>query len=85
MARKKVSMFAKVCAILVDIKGRGRGRRPTANGELLATINEACKALNVARSTLYELINDGTLRLVKVRGASRVPWDDIRRVAKPAE
>ena len=61
------------------------GKSSSGDQQLLATVDEACEALNIGRSSMYELINDGTLRLIKIRGASRIPWDDIRRVADGTE
>ena len=46
--------------------------------KLLYTIAEACGALGVKKSTLYNLVSDGRLRMVKLGKLSMVPDDSIR-------
>lgn len=48
----------------------------TAEAKLL-TIAEALAVLRVSRTTLYELMNDGDLPVVKIRGRRFVRDDDL--------
>ncbi len=43
------------------------------------TVDQAATALNVSRSTIYRLINDGTLHPVYARSAVRIPRSEIDR------
>lgn len=43
-------------------------------------INEASRLTGVGRTKIYELISDGTLRLVKVGRASLIPMEDLHRL-----
>ncbi|PWB92040.1 hypothetical protein C5688_03340 [Methylocystis sp. MitZ-2018] len=45
-------------------------------------INDACKALGVSRSHVYDLAAAGKLRLVKIGGRTVIPDDEIRRIAR---
>lgn len=47
---------------------------------LAVRINDACRIVGVGRTTIYELISDGTLGLVKIGRASVIPMDDLRRL-----
>lgn len=47
-----------------------------SDDKLVLSIAETCKALGITKPTLYKLINDGTLRTLKI-GTRRV----IRRAA----
>jgi excisionase family DNA binding protein len=44
-------------------------------------IREACAALGISRSKLYDLVAKGKLRLIHLDGCSRVPATEIDRVA----
>jgi len=44
-------------------------------------INDAARKLSVSRSTIYALVADGKLKLVKVAGRSLVPDAELRRLA----
>jgi excisionase family DNA binding protein len=43
----------------------------------LCTIPNACGQLSVGKSTLYGLIDDGTLRRVKIGARTLIPQADI--------
>lgn len=43
----------------------------------LCTIPNTCEQLSISRSTLYQLIDDGTLRRVKVGARALIPQADI--------
>lgn len=42
-------------------------------------IDEIAKYLGISRRTVYRLIEEGKLDAVKIRGCSRVRWDDLHR------
>jgi excisionase family DNA binding protein len=54
---------------------------PAHEPQLLATVQQACRAISCGRTKLYELINERKLRVVKIGRASRVPWADLHRLA----
>jgi excisionase family DNA binding protein len=45
----------------------------------LASLGEAGQFLRVSRTTLYELMTDGTLAYCKIRGARRIPWQALKK------
>ena len=51
----------------------------------LLTIAETAHALNVSTRTIRRLIADHQLRIVKVRGSTRVSADEVARYAKARE
>lgn len=49
--------------------------------EILAyRIPDACRALSISRSHLYDLASKGRLRLVKIGGRTVVPTTEIARI-----
>ncbi|HWJ62411.1 MAG TPA: helix-turn-helix domain-containing protein [Acidimicrobiales bacterium] len=46
---------------------------------LLLTPVEAGSALGLSRSTIYRLLDDGDLHGVRVRGARRIPINELER------
>lgn len=50
--------------------------QPTAQRKL-CTIPNVCEQLSVSRTTVYQLINDGTLRRVKLGASALIPQADI--------
>ncbi|PZQ20576.1 MAG: hypothetical protein DI569_15085 [Sphingopyxis macrogoltabida] len=52
-----------------------------SNAALVVAIPEACEALSVGRTTIYELIGAGRLKAVKIGRATRITMDSIRAVA----
>ena len=40
-------------------------------------IDEVAQYLGVSRRTVYRLIEEGTLTAVKIRGCSRVRWEEL--------
>lgn len=42
-------------------------------------IDEVAKYLGISRRTVYRLIEEEKLEAVKIRGCSRVRWDDLQR------
>lgn len=48
---------------------------------LLLTIPEACRALNIGRTTLYRLIDEGRLQVRKVGRKSLILRADVERFA----
>ena len=47
----------------------------------LATVMEAAKFLNVGRSTIYLLMDQGELTYSKIGRCRRIPWKTIRQLA----
>jgi excisionase family DNA binding protein len=48
------------------------------------TIPDACKAIGVGRTTVYELIDDGKLDAIKVGGRRLIKVSSIRRLVGEA-
>ena len=49
-------------------------KQPVSESERLAyTVPQACHVLSISRTSLYELINAGTLRTVKLAGRRLIP------------
>jgi len=42
-------------------------------------IDEVAQYLGISRRTVYRLIEEGALAAVKIRGCSRVHWEDLHR------
>ena len=54
----------------------------TASGAALATTAEAAEFLNIARSTLYDLMSRGSILYVKLGNCRRISWEELDRVAR---
>ncbi|HET7667077.1 MAG TPA: helix-turn-helix domain-containing protein [Mycobacterium sp.] len=50
---------------------------PTPVQRKLTTIPDVCRQLSVGRSTVYGLIDDGTLRRVKIGARTLIPQADV--------
>jgi excisionase family DNA binding protein len=48
----------------------------------LATVAEAAEFLSLGRSTLYELMDKGELRYIKIGGSRRIPRRALIELAK---
>lgn len=57
---------------------------PTAPNKLLYTIPEAASALGISRSATYNLITDGSLRAIKLRGSTRIPLQSLHKLMEAA-
>ena len=53
----------------------------THAGQLLLPINDACAALGVGRTSLYQLIADGRIPVVHLGRRTLVPADELARYA----
>lgn len=51
---------------------------PPVSEALLLTVPEAARLLAIGRTSLYRLIQDGDLRVVKIGRATRVPLVDLQ-------
>ena len=75
---------AAVKSALAEIRATEQGRIRPIPGEkvdrLSYTINEACTALGIGRTSLYELVKSGELTLVKVAGRSLIRRDELERL-----
>jgi excisionase family DNA binding protein len=45
-------------------------------------VNEACRALGIGRTSLYELVKLGQLKLIRIAGRSLVPISEIERLTR---
>ena len=45
-------------------------------------INDACLALGIKRTSLYDLAKKGQLKLIKIAGRTLVPRSEIERLTK---
>jgi excisionase family DNA binding protein len=52
---------------------------------LALTINDACKAIGIGRTSLYELIRQGRLKTIKVAGRTLVPMAALRVLVEGSE
>jgi excisionase family DNA binding protein len=57
----------------VDIEKSSAQQLPTLEKGLI-TVVEAAKFLSLSRSTIYNLMDSGRLRYVKIGGSRRIPW-----------
>jgi excisionase family DNA binding protein len=55
---------------------------PPAAGKLAYRINEACQCLGIGRTSLYELVKSGDLKLIKIAGRTLVPRSEIERLIR---
>ena len=54
---------------------------PTDIKRLAFRVPEAAEALGLCRATIYNLIARGELRAVKIGSATRIPADEVNRLA----
>ena len=62
---------------------QGRSFRPLPGeriDRLSYTVNEACAAIGIGRTSLYELVKSGELTLVKVAGRSLIRRGELERL-----
>jgi excisionase family DNA binding protein len=52
-----------------------------ANARLVWRIKDACMALSVSRSHVYDLAAAGKLKLVKIGGRTLIPDAEVQRLA----
>ena len=45
-------------------------------------VNDACHALGIKRTSLYELAKAGELKLIKIAGRTLVPRSEIERLTR---
>ncbi|UFJ62710.1 helix-turn-helix domain-containing protein [Anoxybacillus sediminis] len=43
------------------------------------TVKEAMEVLNLSKSTIYRLVENGTIKAVKIGGSIRIPQAELRR------
>lgn len=55
----------------------------TREAKLAYTVQEACAATGLSRSTIYNLIRAGDLTKVRVGGRTLLPACDLRRLFDP--
>ena len=51
-----------------------------ACGRLAYRVPDACTALGIGRTSLYELVKAGKIRLVKIAGRTLVPRSELDRL-----
>jgi len=49
---------------------------------LVYTVPEACEALRLGRSKLYQLINAGDVETIKIGSSTRLKAESVRRLAE---
>ena len=49
------------------------------------TVNEACVALSLGRSSVYKLLAEGKLKAIKLGRATRIPTSSVRALVENAE
>ena len=49
-------------------------------GKMAYRINEACQCLGIGRTSLYELVKSGELKLIRIAGRTLVPRSEIERL-----
>lgn len=47
---------------------------------LSVSINEACKTINIGRTKLYELINSGTIKTIKIGRKTLVVYSSLENL-----
>lgn len=47
--------------------------------ERMFTVKEAMEILNLSKSTIYRLVENGTIKAVKIGGSIRIPQAELRR------
>ncbi|MGO4170531.1 helix-turn-helix transcriptional regulator [Novosphingobium sp. YAF33] len=60
------------------LAGNRRVMSPTE--PLAVRIPEACRLIGIGRSTLYKMIAEGDLKVVKIGGATLVPMKSLRGI-----
>lgn len=45
-------------------------------------VDEACHALGIGRTSLYELVKSGELKLIKIAGRTLVPHSELERLTR---
>lgn len=51
-------------------------------GKMAYRVNEACQCLGIGRTSLYELVKAGDLKLIKIAGRTLVPRSEIERLTR---
>ena len=62
-----------------DVMPQAQDRSTPGVAALLATPEEAARALRIGRSKVYDLIRSGALVSVKIGGSRRIPVEALRR------
>jgi len=57
-------------------------RVPPSNERLAYRVSEACAKLSIGRTSLYQLVKDGKLKLIKIAGRTLVPHSELERLTK---
>ena len=55
---------------------------PITGTKLAYRIDEACQAMGIGRTSLYELAKAGQLTLIKIAGRTLVPRSEIERLTR---
>ena len=53
---------------------------PTEETKLAFRINEACRALGIGRTSVYDMAKKGQIKLIKIAGRTLVPRSEIERL-----
>jgi excisionase family DNA binding protein len=68
----------------MSIVSREQASSPTAPppDRFAYRISDACVALGIGRTSLYELVKSGELRLIKLAGRTLVPRSELERLTR---
>ena len=66
--------------IMIDRCNKHSPAQPAHTRKHAYRIDEACYALGIGRTSLYELVKEGNLKLIKVAGRTLVPLSEIERL-----
>lgn len=75
----------KAAATANSVKQRKRRRVLNSDVEpALATIDDVCKFLAIARNSVYNMGYRGEIKFVKIGSLTRVRWSDLHALVKAA-
>ena len=66
--------------LMIDRRKKLSQSRATDAHKHAYRVDEACYALGIGRTSLYELVKLGELKLIKVAGRTLVPLSEIERL-----
>lgn len=65
---------------MINLKTNPTPTQPADTRKHAYRVDEACYALGIGRTSLYELVKDGELKLIKIAGRTLVPISEIERL-----
>jgi excisionase family DNA binding protein len=55
---------------------------PPSTERFAYRVSEACEKLSIGRTSLYQLVKDGKLKLIKIAGRTLVPHSELERLTR---